>query len=478
MKLAKASILYRALRNSASFGAIFIFSRGFSIQEVNLIAVLSIIIGAGLIIGVNLVWQYLIWRNYNLNLEENNLKITKGVLSKEDRKIPFDRIQNVDIKRNIVHRLMGISQLNVETAGGNKTEASIKHLRSEDATQLRNNLSEGETADTNEGSQRQPEYQIRKKELALLSLTSIDGRFIAAVGTLFGVAPSIMESTIEEISLDPTAGSAILLIGGIGATWALGAASTFLRYWKFKLYENEDSLRYERGLLNRAEGEIPLQKIQKLTVEENLAQRILGYATLKIDTAGYSPTQSATKGPEAAIPLAKQERIEEISRKIADTTKTPPEAITRKARRRYVFRYTLLSLISSSVIYYFTGSLVLAAALTTILTAASAAAGHLKWKNIGYSINKKHVVTSKGFWNHRTSYIPYFRVQNLIETRSILQKKWGVSTLDIDTAGTGNILNRTHIPDLDNAKARELRQEIFRRFQNSLQKTRAEKKRP
>ncbi|EGQ43111.1 MAG: putative membrane protein [Candidatus Nanosalina sp. J07AB43] len=476
MKLAKASILYRALRSSASFGAIFILSS--SIQEVNLIAVLSIIVGTGLIIGVNLVWQYLIWRNYNLNLEENNLKITKGVLSKEDRKIPFDRIQNVDIKRNIVHRLMGISRLNVETAGGNKTEASIKHLRSGDATQLRNRLSEGKTTKISENSQTQPEYQIGKKELALLSATSVDGRFIAAVGTLSGIAPSIIESTIEEISLDPTAGSALLLIGGLGATWVLGAVSTFLRYWKFKLYENEDSLRYERGLINRAEGEIPLQKIQKLTVEENLPQRILGYATLKIDTAGYSPTQSATKGPEAAIPLAKQKKIEKISKKVADTTKTHPQGITAKARRRYVFRYCLASLIGSLLVYYFTNSLALTAALTTALTAVSVAAGHLKWKNIGYSINEKHVVTSKGFWNHRTSYIPYFRVQNLIETRSILQKRWGVSTLDIDTAGTGNILNRTHIPDLNKVKARELRQEIFRRFQDSLQQAQSKKKQP
>jgi len=85
-----------------------------------------------------------------------------------------------------------------------------------------------------------------------------------------------------------------------------------LKYFDFRLYQVEDSLEYERGLLKRSEGSIPLEKIQKLTIEENPLKRLFGYSTLKIETAGYSAEQSVQQGAEAAIPLC-EEKIEQLN---------------------------------------------------------------------------------------------------------------------------------------------------------------------
>ena len=471
MKLSKRSILYNALRNSLSIGAIFIFSEGFSMQEFNMVAAAAVTAGTTIILLVNMLWEYLVWRNYGFNIEDNSLRIKKGVLRKEDRKIPLDRVQNVDTKRNIVQRLMGISQVNVETAGGTNTEASLKHLTKNNASELKNLLRESKNE---EETGKDPIYKIKKTELLLLSISSIDGRVLAVVGTIFGIAPAFVSSAIEQVNIGMNSGSVLLFTAGAGLTWLVGFASTLSKYWGFNLYESDKSLKYERGLFNRAEGEIPLKKVQKLTVEANIIQRTLNYASLKIDTAGYSITQSTSQGPEAALPLADKQTIRRLSNKIGNVDTPELEKITSTARTRYVFRYLLSSVTLSVVaVYMFESSVHTVVFFFGLLATASIFAGHLKWKNRGYKLSKEHAVISKGFWKNRTTYIPYFRVQNVIESRTILQRRWSLSTLDIDTAGTGNIINKTIISDLNHKNAYKLRKQVYKKFQESVKNSSA-----
>lgn len=468
MKLSRLSIPYRAVRNSGSIALVMVLSGGFSVQEITLTALAVIAAAAGAIILINTFWAYLVWKNYSYMVEGQSLKLSHGVIRKKDRKIPLKRIQNVDIQRNIVQRALNIAEVSLETAGGNKTEASLKYLDLEDARKLRDSVRQEESKEEETGTEEEPIYEISDRELLILSATSVDGRVLAAIAAVFGIAPTLIGGVMDEANLGLTAGSVLLFTGLAGVTWISSAVSTFLRYWGFKLHDREDSLEYERGLLNRAEGNIPLNKIQKLSMEENVLQRIAGYATLKIDTAGYSPSQSMEKGSEAAVPLAKNMNLMELAQDIGEVQKPEWKNISSRARRRYVFRYMIASVLGSTAVYLVFNSLALAGAVLLLLTPVSAVAGHLKWSNRGYQVGENHAVTVNGFWNRKLNFIPYFRVQNLIETRTVLQRKWGLSNIDIDTAGTGNLLNRTVIQDMDAAEAGQIKKEIYRRFQNSL----------
>src|SRR5215217_7084151 len=51
-------------------------------------------------------------------LEGGGLRLEEGVLSRQLRAVPFDRIQQVDLVRKPLHRLVGVATLRVETAGG------------------------------------------------------------------------------------------------------------------------------------------------------------------------------------------------------------------------------------------------------------------------------------------------------------------------------------------------------------------------
>jgi len=50
-------------------------------------------------------------------LTSTNLKIERGIIWKRYSNIPYERIQNVDIRRGIIARILGFSAIMIQTAG-------------------------------------------------------------------------------------------------------------------------------------------------------------------------------------------------------------------------------------------------------------------------------------------------------------------------------------------------------------------------
>jgi len=59
-------------------------------------------------------WAY---RNWKYELTQDSLKIEKGVIVKKYKSIPYERVQNVDITRGILARIIGFSTIDIQTAG-------------------------------------------------------------------------------------------------------------------------------------------------------------------------------------------------------------------------------------------------------------------------------------------------------------------------------------------------------------------------
>ena len=121
---------------------------------------LWVIIPAFLIICF--VWAKLTYRFYRYELIETGFRKESGVIYKKYVTIPYDRIQNVDIYRGILARLLGLSDLNIQTAGasavmsrhgamGIGAEGRLPALSKEIAEQLRDELIERTRKSKNQG---------------------------------------------------------------------------------------------------------------------------------------------------------------------------------------------------------------------------------------------------------------------------------------------------------------------------------------
>jgi len=483
----------------------------------------------GLILGLlpvaflaGIAYQVAYYYRFEYALTPDTLDIDSGVFGRQEREIPYRRVQNVDITESIVHRILGVAVVRVETAGGSETEAKLDFVAADEARRLQGEIRErraaarGETrtgTDTEDETTGQPEdvadeaaagetpvrehgpradagtstpiFSLGSGELLALSVASFRSASILLLVVGFPFVQDLVVGaavSVTGVDLGPGAVTStpdIALVAGLIAvflavltSWVLSAVVTFTEYYDFTLGRQGEDLVYERGLLQRYSGSIPTDKIQTLTVKENLLMRTLGYAGLTVETAGYSPGQgNGQGGPQAAIPLAHRDRTLSLARELEPFADLEFSRPPKRARGRYVVRY-LLVVLAVTAVFAAIGQVVGEFALwftPLLLVPLVPVAAHLKWTHLGYDAGEEYFVVRSGFWRQTTRVVPYYRLQTVVRERSIFQRRLGLAHLTADTA-TSSLLGRRDATafDIDDAEAQRLYEHNRDRLQASL----------
>jgi len=439
---------------------------------------------AGLFLAAVIGYGVAYYRRFEYDLTADTFDIESGVFARREREIPLRRIQNVDISQNVVQRVLDIAEVRLETAGGSTSEAQLRYVGTAEAERLQTEISRLNRAAGSEGDATADEsdrfetiFAISPRELGVLALVSMD--FRAASLLFFGAsifAPSAMSFTDGEFvigpeglitaALGPVAGIALVILFGL-ASGVLDAA----RYYGFTLRRGSEELRYERGLLQRFSGTIPLGKIQTLSIRENALARALGYAALYIETAGGAATQQSTDGSQSAVPIAESDRVYGLARDLEPFGSADFERPPRRARERYAARYAIV--LAALAALLFLGAEVLDRRLYWYLPLAALVfvpvAAHLKWKHRGYALHEDHVVTRNGFWVRETKVVPYHRVQTVIGSQTVFQRRRRLATVAIDTAGSRSLAgNDPQAVDIDAETAQRVRERVADSLYDSL----------
>jgi len=496
------------------------------------------------------------WYRFEYETFPDRLVVRSGVVSRQDREIPLHRVQNVDVRRSVLQRALGLSTVTVETAGGGSTEATLDAVGREEADRLREELGrhgrrddrrEGpdpqagapDTADasgatgaavaggsgvaadhdpeataepSSGGSESETLYELTGRRFATLCAVSFRPSAVIApfVGAslfddlLFDGGRLLVRYGIIDVEFGPgnvpSLGTGDLvslgLLGVVGfllVVWVVSAALTFVRYYGFRLERVGDELRYERGLLGRYSGTVPLSKVQTLTVSENAAMRRLGYASLTVDTAGYAPGAGGGGGGgggvETAVPLDTREHVVALADDVrgeldadaatetapsddafgVDTVERPPT----RARRRYVARYALAALALTAVTV---GIDRLAFDLPRLLpfaplvgVALAPLAGQLTWTHRGHATASDGFVTRTGVLRRHTRLVPYFRLQTVFVSRTVFQRRRHLASVVGDSASSSGLLGGDAVAhDLDADAADGLREELLEDLRGDL----------
>ncbi|MFA5071434.1 MAG: PH domain-containing protein [Candidatus Pacearchaeota archaeon] len=93
------------------------------------------------------VYSNLAYKNWKYELTSNEVKLERGIIWKKYSAIPFERIQNIDIRRGILARVLGFSTLDIQTAGyhvasqgGITAEGNIPAVSVKEAEEIRDFL--------------------------------------------------------------------------------------------------------------------------------------------------------------------------------------------------------------------------------------------------------------------------------------------------------------------------------------------------
>lgn len=244
-------------------------------------------------------------------IDDEELRIETGALFKNSKRVPFERVQSVDIVQQLAPRLFGLAELRIEVGSGDST-IRLRYLTRPQAGALRDYLlsrahgdrvrlaeSTGGQASmlTDLGVADEPLVVVSPARLVVSFLLSSE--FLISAGTLI-------------IALGVTAGFQVLAFALAGLIpLAIGLASVISRrlfqMFNFTLAQSARGVRVTRGLLNLTSQSVPVNRIQGVRVLQPILWRPLGWFRVDVNVLGYGSRDGSdndTNATSVLLPVA------------------------------------------------------------------------------------------------------------------------------------------------------------------------------
>ena len=406
-----------------------------------------IVLGA----AVLLAWTALEWLRRSYALEGGALRLEEGVLARRRRVVPFDRIQQVDLVRKPLHRLLGVATLRVETAGGGGgAEVDLDVIALPEAQALRDRLlrakeAAGPAAEAAPAAQRgRAERVVVRLPIGQVMLAGITGTRAAAVLAVLGPLSQLLDwvpATLrdrfdpEAVAPGTAAGVAGLVVVGAAVWLGLAAASSVVTDAGFTLARVGGDLVVRRGLLERREAVLPLARVQVVRVDESLLRHLLGLASVRIQSAGRMGGSDQTAS-RLAVPVLPRTEVDRVLGELlpgaapVPLLQAPPPAARRRAVLRRAIPVALLA-VAAAVAMRPAGALALAAVPLAVW------AGLAAYRGLGQASAGGFVYARRGVLVRTLVVVPVAKAQSGRVESTVFQRRAGLATLHVDVAGGG-----------------------------------------
>lgn len=436
----------------------------------NLAALVVIVV----LVAVSIL-QYL---TFHYRIGRDAISVRSGVISRNRREIPFARIHNVVVHQNPLHRLFGVAELRLESAGGNRPEAEMRVLRLDQALALeqlvrqRGQQPADGSAPTGEAVVAAPAedvlLQLGTADVVRIGLLSNRGWVVvlAAFGASYQLFPrGAVNDAIEyggrqafgyANTLHPAtwvwAVAALVMVAGFWVMLrVLSVAMALLRYHGFRLTEHERRLTVASGLLTRMRTSVARRRIQAWTLRETALQRWFQRRHLRIDIAAGVSTDGERRDLRELAPLATPEACDALVQHLLPQLQWPPQE-WRPVPQRGWWRLCLpalviVPLLAAGAVWEVGpwGALVLAWLPWSALRA------HRTMARMGYHLDARYVAVRGGWWQRWWRFAELDKLQTLRLDRSPLDRWLGTSSVWLDTAGaSGSIaLRLRYLPEAE-----------------------------
>ena len=467
----------------------------FSARQGGLLAIGMGSVAFAILLGFSIA-RYLTLR---FRLAGGELQVRDGIFFRSSRTVPVNRIQNIDLVQNVLHRIFRVAEVRIETASGKEPEAVLRVLKLADVERLRSSvfsqasaISAGATAlDAVESTTSEdgvmtvpvPPLPLERpqqlllavslKQLALAGLTSNRGLLLVpiALGTLYeargmtrGIRDQFRINSDDIINRLPQGVSNLLIV-----IWLiLGCIVLFLllklfsiawfviRFYGYQLWAVGDDLRIGCGLLTKVSATIPRSRIQFISIHRSWLGRRLGLAAIRIETAGGGGSEhenaSQSVGRRWFVPVIWERQVVGLIEHLRpgiqwtesqfDWQPLSPRAGNR-LQRLGVIATVVLTLVAG-LIWQPWGALIGIVLLPSFLWLAWRKAKAMRYARCG-----SLVVYRSGLMTRKCSCAFVDKIQTVRLSESPFDRRWKMATLAIDTAAAGPAEHRILVKYLD-----------------------------
>ncbi len=437
---------------------------------------------------------------FRYRLTDEGLLVKEGLLQRTQRRIPWDRIQNVDTVRSPVHRLFKVTVARIETGSGGKPEAVLDALSPGAADELRqraaseqalpDHAADDDASDAVAAPAWHTVLTLSAAELARLGV--ISNRGVVVIGAALAFAVEYLDFfDLEDLARrvpdwiagfdpqqlkvdgEPMLVAAVSVVVALAAAvialtllYTLSIAVNMVRFWGFRLAQRGGDLRTEFGLLTRISVTTPRRRIQRLTSHATPLHRIFGRVTIRVDSAGGGgpggDDQGVSRNRRWLAPLAPIKRHRELigtALPEIDFDSVEWRPIQWLAWRRLAIRWILLIALVASLLAIFRGPVHLAW-LLLIPVVVQAARRWVRFRHWGLTDNA--IWFKRGAWWRTWTVVRLSKVQSVRVRQSVFDRRRAMAHLEVDAAGTGGLSFALEIPFLHENEASGLARHLNR----------------
>lgn len=421
---------------------------------------------AGALVAIPALLRYF---SYGYAIADGNLLVKQGLLVKQDRTIPLSRIQNINLRRSVMHQMLGLVDLEIETGVSATPEARISALLVADGERLKQKLlglsqqmapAQTGIAALAAGAAAAPKverwqmvYEPTSTELFLAGASENKALRLIAVVLSFGAIAPLLESTFSNIVRNNPGlqGREGLVTGAAGAVgvglfilfigWIVSIVGTYVKYYNFQLTEEGGRLRRTYGLFNQIENVLPVRRIQKVTVSRNKIQEFLKISTVTVVTAGGFGAEGGGNQEARVVttpvlaPVVRLEAIPSILRRCLTGLESGPGrqlSVARTMGWRILLTWGLFWIIvGAATIPWLQWRGV---AVGAGLAFWSWLYGFIYTRSTRWSLNDKMFFMTTGWWRNHRNYVPTDKVQYVEVTQGPVQRWFKTVTTTARTA--------------------------------------------
>lgn len=300
-----------------------------------------VVLGAIVLVGlVGFGYSAIAWRMTRFAVTDDAVHLRSGVVFRQQRQARLDRLQAVDVVQPLLARILGLSELRLEVAGGAGSAVSLAFLREVEAEQLRAELL-ARAAGLHRGSARpatagaaapatasvplgtvaptgpegapgpagsspdpapawvtapvapeRPVYEVPVGRLLASTLLSSATVWLVALGVAL-VALIVASGRFESaFALLPA------LLGVVSYVW-----TRFNRGANFRAGISPDGIRLRHGLTEARAQTVPPGRVQAVQITQGLLWRRADWWRVEVNVAGYGASEDQTASENVLLPV-------------------------------------------------------------------------------------------------------------------------------------------------------------------------------
>lgn len=418
--------------------------------------------------------------SFRYRIGRDALLVREGIFSRTERHVPFSRIQNIVQHRNLLHRLFAVTELRLESAGGNKPEAVMSVISAAEAKLIEQTLRGG----SNDSEQSSAIEEIgtalhhaKLGEILRFGLSSNRGAIVVGAGFAAASQMQFWEAPQFKQLGQTLFGSLLSAVGGFGG-WlstalaiALGLLAMaivlkllsilmcLLSHYDFRLVREDERIGTVAGLLTRSHASANLSKLQRIIISQPWLARRMGRQGLTCEIASGQQAELNDSNHRLSylVPMGTEAEVASVLAQVAPGLH--PDRLTwqplhpRAWRRRLLPSVLLLSVLLPLGLF-FLGAWVWAAWLALVCLSVVEAR---RWAEFaGYAFDGELFAFRAGWLSRSWTVARVEKGQSLILKQSPFDRRHAMASVRMDTAGASSSSFALKVPYLSYDEALRL----------------------